>query len=470
MVLAIDTPVAAPLHSPVERHRAPGRLWLWAPLCALALFALARVGWELCEHRALSSAIAAAQPLDPPRDVHDPIGRALADLNIVLDGRRQRLVAARPSHSAPVPPRRELREALEQSYDEQASRWLEANRDVLAAVSALHRAARDRTGSFDTAFGAFTVVVELHRLTQTEALIYLLNERARMAAARGDAATAVEALHELFWAGSVAHQPIMGGSEWVACQAIARLASRLPLDGASTDPHLRGRVEELIRTVADERIGRQRELWAVRYMRDEWWGGETARRTTLWWLTKPAHLHDRAASWRYFARVEEALDAPTWQSFSAIEVRPPPTTTGLNTVDRISDRSDPSIRVHWQWLYGSRAQRRLAATALAIRLYQLDHDGRRPRSLRDLVPKYLSDVPVDPFAADARPLGYRNDSQVQALYSVGPDGSDETADLHWFRTSVSTFEDDIRIPLAGTLVKDPYVDVASTSGPQPVPK
>jgi hypothetical protein len=82
----------------------------------------------------------------------------------------------------------------------------------------------------------------------------------------------------------------------------------------------------------------------------------------------------------------------------------------------------------------ARADRRLSAAALAIRLYQADHAGRFPPSLEALVPAYLPFLPVDPFDPNGKPLRYvilpgalpgRGDRQL--VYSVGMDGTDDTA-------------------------------------------
>lgn len=51
------------------------------------------------------------------------------------------------------------------------------------------------------------------------------------------------------------------------------------------------------------------------------------------------------------------------------------------------------------------ARRRMAATVLAIKLYEADH-GTRPDSLEALVPEYLPSVPLDPFASPGTPIGY----------------------------------------------------------------
>ena len=84
---------------------------------------------------------------------------------------------------------------------------------------------------------------------------------------------------------------------------------------------------------------------------------------------------------------------------------------------------DRSVLLHFRTL----ATRRMAATALAIRLYELDH-GRRPASLDELVPAYLDALPADPFAADGRTFGYKPHAPSPILYSLGPDGRDDAGE------------------------------------------
>jgi hypothetical protein len=67
------------------------------------------------------------------------------------------------------------------------------------------------------------------------------------------------------------------------------------------------------------------------------------------------------------------------------------------------------------------AEERMAAIALAIRLYVLDN-GHRPASLQKLVPNHLPQIPLDPFTR-SRPLSY--DSSKAVLYSVFKDGVDD---------------------------------------------
>jgi hypothetical protein len=69
------------------------------------------------------------------------------------------------------------------------------------------------------------------------------------------------------------------------------------------------------------------------------------------------------------------------------------------------------------------AHERLVAGELALRSYQSEQ-GRAPARLDDLVTNYLSTVPQDPFTG--RPFIYRSQGTNWLLYSVGPDGIDDS--------------------------------------------
>jgi len=64
---------------------------------------------------------------------------------------------------------------------------------------------------------------------------------------------------------------------------------------------------------------------------------------------------------------------------------------------------------------------RSAATALALERFRLA-TGHWPETLNDLRPKYLSDVPPDPF--DGKPLRFARHKDVLVVYSIGADGKD----------------------------------------------
>jgi len=64
----------------------------------------------------------------------------------------------------------------------------------------------------------------------------------------------------------------------------------------------------------------------------------------------------------------------------------------------------------------------MAAVALAIRLYEIDH-SHRPATLDELVPDYLPEVPDDPFADDGGKIGYSIENGQEVLHCIGPDKS-----------------------------------------------
>ena len=68
------------------------------------------------------------------------------------------------------------------------------------------------------------------------------------------------------------------------------------------------------------------------------------------------------------------------------------------------------------------AQIQILDTALACKRFRAD-TGRLPQSLQELVPKYLDDVPTDPF--DGLPLRFVHANDQVTIYSIGENGIDE---------------------------------------------
>jgi len=85
----------------------------------------------------------------------------------------------------------------------------------------------------------------------------------------------------------------------------------------------------------------------------------------------------------------------------------------------------PSFRRIHKIRYRVVARQRLAATALAMRLYEPDHGARPPARLQELAPQYLPAVPDDPFAPDGRAVRYLPDADRPLLYSVFKNGTDD---------------------------------------------
>ena len=141
----------------------------------------------------------------------------------------------------------------------------------------------------------------------------------------------------------------------------------------------------------------------------------------------PLFTMEAARTLRYLSLRARACHALDWtharQILAEVDIPEP-----CNLIDAIarpfSHILPPGLDSILKQQYRALALRRMAAMALAIRLYQLDH-GQRPESLSDLVPRYLEALPPDPFAADGRTLGYQPNAVRPILFSVGEDGRDD---------------------------------------------
>jgi hypothetical protein len=85
----------------------------------------------------------------------------------------------------------------------------------------------------------------------------------------------------------------------------------------------------------------------------------------------------------------------------------------------------PCVKCAEPWLR-DQVSMRCMITLLAVERYRLAH-GRWPEKLADLVPAYLSKVPIDVY--DRAPLRYRAFSEGVMVYSVGMDGIDDGGNL-----------------------------------------
>jgi len=86
----------------------------------------------------------------------------------------------------------------------------------------------------------------------------------------------------------------------------------------------------------------------------------------------------------------------------------------------LEEPMDRAVQYHFRAL----TERRAAAIMLALRLYQIDHQGALPESLSQLVPKYLPAIPKDPFDPADGGIRYLPHGNPPAIYSVGTDGVD----------------------------------------------
>ncbi len=83
---------------------------------------------------------------------------------------------------------------------------------------------------------------------------------------------------------------------------------------------------------------------------------------------------------------------------------------------------------------------RLATTAIAAERFRLEN-GRLPENLNELVPQFLSAVPIDPF--DGGSLRYHRLAKGYVIYSVGSDGHDDGGrekPADWKSSDKSTYD------------------------------
>ena len=139
----------------------------------------------------------------------------------------------------------------------------------------------------------------------------------------------------------------------------------------------------------------------------------------------PAWKLDAIRMMEHTTEITRAGAALNWPMAHGLLPAYPEPRSGAETVVRtMSLILIPSLERSMLLQFRAFTIRRMAATALAIRLYEIDH-GRRPEALSDLVPTYLRTVPRDPFAADEREISYAPDAELPLLYSVGSNGLDE---------------------------------------------
>jgi hypothetical protein len=142
------------------------------------------------------------------------------------------------------------------------------------------------------------------------------------------------------------------------------------------------------------------------------------------WLIKPGWLLDGV---RIVDSADECVMALTCINWPSARAHVPPDSACLaGRMARFPSevRWNGHIEATLRHFFRALTERRMAAVALAVRLYELDH-GRRPDRLDDLVPEYLPAVPRDPFAADNPPLGYAPNASPPVLYSMNEDGVDD---------------------------------------------
>ena len=258
-------------------------------------------------------------------------------------------------------------------------------------------------------------------LSDQRHLALLLAGAARCHAHQGRSAEAVETLCDLLaQAGVIAEIPavvthlVSIGLDNMASREIEAIAPRL-----AVRPDARGPIEALIPRLLDERRARAA---VARAIHGERMTSVTAlqqgpgRRAAFFFAADCVRIIE------YTSVLAKAASEPTWPAAKA-KLPADPQENKSVTAPMFSMLAPSLDRMVEQYFHGL-AQRRMAAIALAIRLFESD-TGKRPDKLEQLVPDYLPAVPADPFSPAGAPIRYAPHATPPLLYSVGPNGADE---------------------------------------------
>lgn len=300
--------------------------------------------------------------------------------------------------------------------------------------------------------------------TQQRELARLLHGAALLAHEEGDDGEAIARAREVLFVGRaadrlpptlVAHLVSLG-IRALGCDAVIQLAPDLnvgpaggvgdaPPDGGAGRAAPRAQVSELIAELLDDAEPVEGLRRSLRGERVEFFdtidailqgrmgtaagsaplGGATAPSGVQLFFARPMFRRNAEAMARHVTALLAALDAPDWPTFDRRTAAPSAALATPSRSQFLVAMAAPSLHRGVEMSYRARADRRMAAVALAARLYALDHAGRLPATLDDLVPTYLPSVPRDPMAAGNRPLGYVADGDRPRVYNVGEDGADD---------------------------------------------
>lgn len=341
--------------------------------------------------------------------------------------------------------------ALVSEHADAVGRWIEANADTLRLV----RAARSKQKvDWQLRFTSPVINMLLPQLSPQRRLAKFLCTTALFQHQQGDDAAAIETLRDVRMLGDtlgqmrgilIAHLVVVA-IDALAIDSVESIAPTLRVTDGPEFERAEGvcAAPEQVRTLIDELLNEEplHESWrwalcGERLMQLDTvdlvlrapgsviatgGGGPPPR---VGWLFRPAFQLDAVLMMEFTTAAMQAGLASDDQTARALIPRYPSFETKLERYTHLlSSILFPSFERAIGLRFRGIAMRRMAAIALAIRLYELEH-GHRPGSLSQLVPEYLPVPPSDPFTPDGRKLGYAPNARHPVLYSVGVDGVDD---------------------------------------------
>lgn len=146
----------------------------------------------------------------------------------------------------------------------------------------------------------------------------------------------------------------------------------------------------------------------------------------LLWLIEPMFALEEARVLEHMTGLVQSARQQNYPAAKSLQPAIVIQTHPIRQISRLlSQILTPTLTRVFDLNYQCLAERRMAALALAIRLYELDK-GARPAQLDQLVPQYLSALPVDPYSAANKSFGYAPSAKPPLLYAVHTNGADDS--------------------------------------------
>ena len=238
--------------------------------------------------------------------------------------------------------------------------------------------------------------------------------------------------------------------ESVACDVGMRISPSVVVDSSTARDQLNALIDELLDeqvSVKGLHLGIE---WDRMMMTDEL--RESSIRPLPRWLQRQVGVWQSVPLMHAYDEIALASEGTDWHT---IETKLAHAQTSKNGFAGIALNSAPRALENQMRVT---CFRRITATAMALRMYQLDHGGQWPATLQELVPRYLKSMPIDPFSPAHAAIGYLP-GDPPALYSVGVNEVDDHGD----RTGAMTTHGydpwrspDAVFPLGGVQRNEPW--------------
>jgi hypothetical protein len=324
---------------------------------------------------------------------------------------------------------------------------LAENKDALESIDA---AMTKKGVDWQIPMTSPAIRILLPDLSHQRRLCYLVSHRAMLEHQQGDDVAALRDLERiLFIADALEHQPaLISHLVAVGCRAmvtedVQQMAPSLRIGdggkGAVPPAKVRQFIDRLLDEKAD-RAGQIRALLCERMMELDSarllasgklslssisGGTPTPAQAAVGLALRPMAIGDGLLMIRFTTAMKQAFERSNdFPTFNKTRPQYPPEVMNNSWRHVLARILLPSFDRSIETSFRISASRRLGATALAIRWYRLDHAGKPPASLDELLPKYLPAIGLDPFAEN-RPLQYSSREGDPILYSNGVNCTDD---------------------------------------------